>query len=244
MRCTDGVVIGADGSATFTHGRQLTIEQPTKKKIEIIDDHLIVAGSGYVGHAQRFCNVVKKLWRGGAFKGKDPVDIGKMLAAAGISDFQETHVKELDLSALVAGAVGNKPFLCEIPAALGFQPEIKDLDDIWYVSVGSGQPIVDPFLAFLRSVFWKEGPPNLRGGTFLTLWALLHACEVNPGGINEPIGIAVLEGKKGKFRARQLLEHELAEHRNMVQSAKGHMASFRETLLGHIGADDIPRLPK
>jgi 20S proteasome alpha/beta subunit len=62
IRCKDGVVIGADSSATFTDGGQVrTIEQPTEKKIEIIGDKVIVAGTGSVGHGQRFCAVVRKL---------------------------------------------------------------------------------------------------------------------------------------------------------------------------------------
>ena len=63
IRCKDGVVIGTDSSTTFGDARVLrTIEQPTGHKLEIIDDTLIVTGTGYVGHQQRFCEVVRKLW--------------------------------------------------------------------------------------------------------------------------------------------------------------------------------------
>ena len=109
--------------------------------------------------------------------------------------------------------------------------------------MGSGQLIVDPFLAFLRSVFWKNKSPKLREGIFLTLWALLHACEVNPGGINEPIKIAILESKKGQLFARFLTEDELDEHRNMIESATNHMASFRDVVLGDKDAEDVPPKP-
>ena len=246
IRCADGVVIGADGSATFTHGRQQTIEQPTKKKIRIIGERVIVASSGSIGLSQRFCHVVDGLWRGGAFKNKGPIDIGKMLSINAINEFRETALGQADLSVLVACAANGShppskiPLLCELPSSTSFQPEMKCQDDIWYVSVGSGQPIVDPFLAFLRSVFWKNTTPNLHGGIFIALWALLHACEVNPGGINEPITISVLVRKQDGFIARLLSENELDQHRNIVKGAIDHMASFRDILLGYTAAGDVP----
>lgn len=243
IRCKNGVVIGADGSATFVHGQHGTIEQPTKK-IEVIDGHVIVAGSGYVGHAQRFCHVVQDLWRGRAFAGKNAIEIGKMLSQSGLNDFQQTGVTQLDFSALVAFSARDGVSLCELPSVAGFQPEIKMLDDIWWVAAGSGQPILDPLLAFFRSIFWIEGAPTLRGGIFTAVWALLHACEVNPGGINEPISIAVLEEtKKGKL-ARLLLSEELSEHRSIVRDATEHMASFRDVILGHTGISNVPTLER
>lgn len=239
--CTDGIVIGADGSVTFTTGQQRTIEQPTKKKIEIIGERVIVASSGSWGHAQRFQHVVKELWNNNNFKNKGRIDIGKMLSRNGIEEFQQTYVQQISLSVLVACPAREGPLLLELPGGVaGFQPEVKT-DELWYVSVGSGQLIVDPFLAFFRSIFWKDRPPNLHGGIFITLWALLHACEVNPGGINEPITIAVLEKKKGQLLARTLTEDELAERRNAVKDATEHIASFRDVLSGAKDAADVPQ---
>ena len=134
--------------------------------------------------------------------------------------------------------------LCELPSAAGFQPEIKMLEGNWWVAAGSGQPILDPLLAFFRSIFWNEEPPTLRGGIFTAVWALRHACEVNPGGINEPISIAVLEeSKKGKL-ARLLPEEELSEHRSIVSDATEHMASFRSLILGHTVSSDVPTVER
>jgi 20S proteasome alpha/beta subunit len=45
--CEDGIVIGADSSATFTHGPAKTIEQPTKK-VATIGEDLVFAGTGSV----------------------------------------------------------------------------------------------------------------------------------------------------------------------------------------------------
>jgi hypothetical protein len=170
-----------------------------------------------------------------------------MLSQKGLSDFVETvpsiNLKIIDYSAFIAYAADDKPCLCEIAGKLGFQPEIKEPDDLWFTSAGSGQPITDPFLALLRSIFWKgkDGPPNLQGGIFTALWALRHACEVNPGGIKDPINIAVLEQtKKGKWLARMLSDDDLKEHGNMVDSATKHMSQFRDILTGKAAQEAPP----
>ena len=64
IRCTDGVVIGTDSAMTFgLSAQQLTIEQPYHSKIDVVENHIIVAGTGHIGLGQRFAYEVKKLWK-------------------------------------------------------------------------------------------------------------------------------------------------------------------------------------
>jgi hypothetical protein len=248
IRCKDGVVIGADSSATFGDGQFLrTIEQPTRHKLEIIGDRIIVAGTGYVGHGQRFCNVLQQLWDAKKFGAQSGLDTAKMIASTAVNDFAQTipaaHMKSIDYTALVAYPAAEQAWLCELPGRLGFQPEIKMPDDLWFASGGSGQPLTDPFLALLRQVFWHDGPPNVQGGIFTAYWALKHACDLNPGGIKEPIDIAVLTREKGKLLARKLDKDELAEHANVVGDAAKHMGKFRDVLEGKANGGDAPPEP-
>jgi hypothetical protein len=244
-------VIGADSAATFSDGGHLrTIEQTTERKIEIIGERVIVAGTGYVGHGQRFCAVVKNLYDEKHFDNKSELEVAKMLSQHGLKDFSDTFVHQLEYAALVAYPSGYQPCLCELPKGsmtpsqpTAFQPEIKVPEDLWFVSAGSGQPITDPFLALFRQVFWDEGPPDVRGGIFTALWALRHACEVNAGGIKGPVRIAVLESAKGKYRARMLDDDELAEHHNMVTAATEHMRGFKDVLEGKTEVSDPPQPP-
>jgi hypothetical protein len=244
IRCKDGVVIGADSSATFGDGvGRGVIEQSTSRKIEIIGESVIIAGTGAVGHMQRFSAVVQNLWGQKAFQGKTEIEIGKLLSSGGINDFNQTGaMKNLQFAAMVAYPAIDQPSLCEFPGGI-FQPEIKKVDDLWFASTGSGQSITDPFLALLRKVYWRDEAPALQGGIFTALWALQHACEVNPGGIKEPVTIAVLAREKGKLRARMLDDAELAEHQNMVAEATKHMASFRDILEGKGKPSEVP-MPK
>jgi len=247
IRCTDGVVVGADSSATFgPHPQVKTIEQTYDHKIAIIGGHIIVAGTGQVGHGQRFNAVVQRAWDQKKLSGKSEIEIMKILAADGLQDFASTFVQanNIGYSALVAYPASDRAALCEIVGANGFQPELKEENGLWFTSAGSGQMITDPFLALLRQVFWKDAAPNLQGGIFTTLWALQHACDVNPGGIKEPISIAVLERDKGKYHARMLEKAELEEHGNMVAAGRDHFAGFRDILLGKGQATNVPPLPQ
>ena len=185
LLCEDGVVIGSDSSATFvSSGQQKTIEQPTKK-VEVINGRAIIAGSGGVGLCQRFHAIVTQYWNDGRNKRKTPIEVGKELCTDSINDFKSTFVQKLDFGALLAFSSKGDFHLLEFEHGT-FQPELKT-KNLWYVSMGSGQPMCDPFLGLMRKVFWKNSPPRLNEGVFAVTWALQHAIDLNPGGIKGPL---------------------------------------------------------
>ena len=245
IRCTDGVVVGADSAITFgaAGGHIGTIEQHTSQKLRIIDESIIVAGTGDLGMMQRFARAIEKANARGDFSQiVDAIEYGKMLSRIGHIDFAETHLNKFDFSAFVAFTAGGEASLCEIDGGSGFQPEIKEPSDLWYVSAGAGQAITDPFLALLREAFWVDGPPNLRGGIFTALWALTHVCEINTGGIGGPIKMAVLEKPKNgqPSLAHFLSTAELDEHKDAVQAAVKHLGQFKLILNGQIETETVP----
>ena len=222
--CRDGAVIGTDSSALFTAGQLRTIEQPTDK-LFIVAEHVIVAGTGQVGMGQRFGEILRRAWDNHTFRG-NPIEVGKQLCIAAMKDFGETSCRIGQFGALVAFPSDNQPALVEFPDT-DFQPELKT-DRIWYCSMGSAQLITDPFLALMREVFWNGGQPPVQEGVFAATWTLDHAIRVNPGGVNGPARIAVLErAEKGRFKARLLDDAELAQHRQNVDEAKQHLREFR-----------------
>ena len=149
--CADGLVIGTDSSVTFAAGQLRTIEQPIEK-LYIVGDMIIVAGTGQHGLGQRFGRVVEiELGKSLFTKTNHVTYVGKRLAAAGIEDFTSTNAPKNAYGALVGFPLGDAPHICEFAVA-DFQPEFKD-SKMWYVSMGSGQPITDPFLAFIRDVW-------------------------------------------------------------------------------------------
>jgi hypothetical protein len=244
LRCSDGVVVGADSSATFgPHAMMKTIEQAVQK-VFVIEDRYIFAGTGEVGLAQRFEAVLKKAHLEKRLRGSH-IEVGKEICRASREDFGSTGVEKGHFGALVAFPVNKETHLCEF-AITDMQPEWKG-GKMWFSSMGSGQAITDPFLGLLRKVFFKETAPNVTEGIFATMWALQHAIELNPGGINGPAQIGVLLNENGSCRARLLEDSELQEHIANVGAAESHLAKYKDILLGTAEAkseeSDIPVAP-
>lgn len=238
IRCKEGIVVGADSAATFAAGQMRTIEQPVKK-IAILEDRIIIAGTGEIGMGQRFCAAVKAAWDAKEFRGT-AVDVGKALAARGINDFASTKAQGNTYGALVAFPVSSSLELCEL-AVTNFQPEIKT-NELWFVSMGSGQPIADPCLAFIRQAFWPDGIPSCEDGVFAVVWTLAQAIRLNPGGINAPMQVATLTMRERQPVARLLDDAEIAEHVANVDGAIEHLRQYRRDIRG-ASAADIPAAP-
>jgi 20S proteasome alpha/beta subunit len=229
--CDDGIVIGSDSSATFSAGQIPTIEQPMKK-VYVVGDDLIFAGTGSGGLGQRFSAILQQVRASPEFLETDCFTVTKHISRATIEDFRFTYGQPGQFGALVAFTCRAAFHLCEF-SITDFQPEFK-MDEIWFVSMGSGQAIADPFLGLLRRVFFKTSRPRLNEGIWMVTWTLEHAIELNTGGINGPIQIAVLTRKTPDqpFTARLYTENDLEEHRNNVKDAEEHLAAYRAILAG------------
>lgn len=239
--CKDGVVIGTDSSATFVHGQHFRTIEQTTEKIEIVANNVIIAGTGAIGLGQRFCEVIATAWKKGRFT-HHPIDVGRELCKDAIDDFASTGAIRGQYGAIVGFFGGGKPQLCEF-GVQDLQPEFKT-EHLWYCSMGSAQPITDPFLAFMREIFWENGLPNLQEGTFAVTWTLDLAIHINPGGVNGPIRMAVLEQiKGGPFTARMLKDNELGEHRENIAQAKRCLRDFRDSYKpsAESEAPDVPK---
>lgn len=237
--CEGGVVVGTDSSATLGTPFGRTVEQPTRK-ITIVDDSVIVAGTGEVGLDQRFVQVVQRFQESDGFRqAASPVEVAKTLAAQARTDFDSTGAFKqrqdgsgtffvVDYGAMVAFWHGGRGYLVEFGVG-AFQPELKKEDGLWYVSMGSGQQIADPFLGMMRKTFCEGGCPQLPIARFITCWALSHTIDLNTGGINGPLCVAVLSKESGRPVARYLSEEELQDHGATVEAAYRYLSKFPET---------------
>lgn len=236
LLCKEGVVIGADSAVSFANPDMRTIEQPADK-INIISNSIIVAGTGSVGLGQRFTHLVQNLWDKNILTG-DYMEFVKKLSTEGIQDFSSTYLKTGQYGALLAFPKNKKHYLCEF-SVNDFQPELKD-EKMWYVSMGSSQFITDPFLGFIRDLFWQESRPNMAEGIFAVKWTLQQAIDLNPGGVKGPIKIAVLENNNSKLSARMLSEEELGQRKQNIYAMKEHIREFKNKLQ----TDDAIDVPK
>lgn len=238
--CDGGVVVGTDSSATCGGAGLRTIEQPCRK-IEVVRDEVILAGTGEVGLGQRFVEIADELCKKKVFSQKPPLESSRELCRLARADFESTgackHVADgraqflvADYGALVAFPYHNQA--CLIEFAVGtLQPEMRTAKSLWHGSLGSGQPIADPFLGLMRRTFCPGGPPTLATGRFIVCWTLEHTIDVNPGGINGPVELAVVEPDgHGQLRAREVPDEELQEHLLSVVEAEKHLASFANRL--------------
>jgi hypothetical protein len=179
-----------------------------------------------------------------AFLALSAIDRAKALTVLAKQDFQSTGQPLGQYGALVAFAQNGKFHLVEF-AIDGFQPEFKESRS-WFVSMGSGQLIADPFLGLMRRAFSPAGPPKMPTGLFITTWALHHTCDVNPGGIKEPIDLAILNDLDGSKKAQLVEQAVVDEHLGNVQAAYQHLADYVKKLQPgqSTEGDEIPAIPE
>lgn len=220
LKCVDGIVVGADGAATFGAMGLRTIVQPTNK-LSLIEDKAILGFSGHVGLGQLFydracttCAAIQDVGlpevcqrlRHGFLQ---DATISFQVAALAKSVVGNIAAENVASQTLIALAVQGQPELIQFDYQC--QPEWTT-NDLPFVSIGSGQPIADPFLAWIREVFWRKRLPTLAEGRFAVYWTLTHAIRTAPGGIGPPIQMAALERKQDSVTARELSEPQLLQH--------------------------------
>lgn len=233
--CKDGIVIGSDSATTFSAGAQRTIEQPSKK-IKVVRDSAIISGTGSVGLGQRFCSVVDDFWPSTAKR--RPNDIVQDISRLAIQNFQNTGVQQIGFGALLAFFHSGTFHLCEFETG-NMQPELKTAD-LWFVSMGVGQTIADPFLGFVRRIFWNNEQPDLKNGIFGTIWALQNTIDMNTGGVNGPIQLAIVSKNGTNSVSKILEESEILEHVEYVREFEKHLKSFPQQLVTN--PQEIPKL--
>ena len=145
VRCTDGIVIGADSIATSTAGQQGIVRLPTDK-LTIIGDRVILAGTGAVGLGQRFQAIVQGHWDQQAFD-KPALDCLLSLAANGVNNFRQTGTPFSQPYGFGYGAmeeakvrVGDTKALCDIITASRLDGEVRYQFETWEkdrASIGS-----------------------------------------------------------------------------------------------------------
>lgn len=237
IKCSDGLVLGADGAATLGDVTGLiTVLQPVAK-LKIVKEKAIVAVSGPVGLSQLYVDSIDKLCN--SFRDCD----GPTLCRKIRDEFRKDAEIALHMAALARQVIGNPAQIGAVTQTLvalaakdGKQliqfdcecnPEMAT-EDLFFTSIGSGQPIADPFLAFIRRVFWDKGLPSLADGIFAVVWTLHHAINTAPGGIAEPIELAILKIDGTQAEAKKLTDGELKEHRQHIDEAERYIKKFKE----------------
>jgi hypothetical protein len=250
VKCTDGVVIGADSMATSSAGPHRLIQIISNDKINIVGGKIIIACTGSVGLSQRFHGVVKAAWDPPKKLFQKPMaECLREVARATLQDFDQTGVPRLppqqgglQFGALMGVVLDGTSQLIEF-GSLDFQPEIRK-DNLHFVSMGSGQVLADPFLAFVSRVLWGGQPPDDRMGSFGLYWVLSHTIQYAPGGVGRPIKIAVLKRGKGDWTARSVEGDDLQEPEQHVAEIERLIAEYPKASVEATRATPPPIPPK
>src|SRR5207244_4889228 len=108
----------------------------------------------------------------------------------------------VNFGALLAMVVQDIPYLVEFDS-VGFQPELKE-GKHFYVTMGSGQVLADPFLAFIKRVLWKETMPDVERAKIGVYWELKHTCGQAVGMVGGDLKLGVLRKQGGDWKASVL----------------------------------------
>jgi hypothetical protein len=236
--------------ATSSLGPQRLIQILSDDKINIVANKIIIACTGAVGLSQRFHGVVKACWDPPQkhFQ-KSTVDCAREVARATLRDFEHTGVPRqspqqggLGFGALMAAPLDGAAQLIEF-GLLDFQPEIRR-DRLHFVSMGSGQVLADPFLAFVSRVLWSGQAPNVQMGALGLYWVLSHTIQYAPGGVGKPIKIAILKKEKGDWIARSVEGDELQEPEQHVAEIEKRIASYPADIVEAAKVSPPPSPPK
>jgi hypothetical protein len=220
------------------------IHLPFDGKIKIFGDQVIVACTGAIGYAQRLHEHIEAALKGGVFTNFAVRECTTNVSKRFLSDLAGSMASSnsqngIGFGALIAAALKDGPFLAEF-AANDFQPELKT-EKLFFVSMGSGQVLADPFLAFVSKVMWKGKMPTVDDAKFAVYWVLDHTIKLAPGKVGPPIRLATLRNVAGKWVAAEQDTQEFAQY---VEELEDHIGKFIRAPVEEAAANPPPVAPK
>ena len=222
VRCIDGIVIGADSMTTSAIGPAPLVQVPEGDKLQLIGDTGILACSGAVGLGQRVKLIAdgmakEKLFKDGTMRS------ASVLAGLVLEDFDATRVPRrphegLNFGALLGMVVDDEHCLVEF-ATSDFQPELKE-GQSFYVAMGSGQLLAEPFLAFVKRVLWKDRMPDVERAKIGVFWTLNHTAQLAAGGVGGALKLGVIKKTDGQWTASL---HDIQEQAQFIEELESRI---------------------
>jgi hypothetical protein len=117
--------------------------------------------------------------------------------------------------------------LVEISPQVGVEYMTKDLP---FITLGSGKPSADPFLGFLRNVFWPNDLPTIQEGALAAYWTIRHAIDMKVSGVGFDVDVFTVQPEAKSFAARKLDDAELSEHMDFISAALMAMRGVRDDM--------------
>lgn len=239
--CEDGVVVSADSMLTPSLGN-LGVGHHHARKVSVIPGQQIFGWAGDIGLAMRLRTIIELQTPNFPVEAI-PLNVGLKVSGAFVKSCGETGVNlaAQTVNGFLAFAKPNAHYCCIFEGSV--QPRLLDADH-YYAALGSGKLSADPFLRFLVDIFCDGKQPKVQDAVFLSTWTMEHVIATNPGGVAGPIRTCVLEREGGAYRARELTDEEIDEHRQAVQSAATSLREWRDKIQSGEAAEDAEPIPQ
>ena len=65
--------------------------------------------------------------------------------------------------------------------------------DMPFISLGSGKMSADPFLGFLRKVYWPSNLPTIQEAALAAYWTIRHAIDMKVLGVGFGVDVFTIE---------------------------------------------------
>lgn len=241
--CSDGVVVASDSFATYAAGAAPTIGQQHVDKVLKIGNDCIYASTGAVGMSQIVSAVIEQLQVAGVLT--QPAIVGATKPSTEAMKVIASNIRAQVLPTLQAAAetvplVGMQAagatamVKCLVAVAVNHKPCLFQFDysgapeeataQLPFVALGSGQPLADPFLAFLKRVIWEDKQPTVAEGRLVAAWTVRHVSLTNFGGVGLPVQLATLT--IGAAGAPVVMIGDPGEHDQAVLSAEAALRDY------------------
>ena len=219
VRCRDGIVVGADSITTY--GSE--IEQEVNDKIQYIACDAVIAAAGAVGMSQlikvKLCRNWKRITKlndAGAARNAISELMWSEVRPAMERTSEAKQLLEVDdsiFSNVLCNSLIAFP-IKDVPALFAFDECAQSIEvtlESPFFSIGSGSFQADPFLAFIKRIFWSDSAPEKTSdGVFCVLWTLDHVSRVNAGlGVGGRPNVVVLKIIDSAWQAERLNDHYL-----------------------------------
>ena len=248
--CSNGAVIAADRQAT--HGAMGQQGQAVTK-VRVIHGEALYASSGHNGLGQQLCGVVESKQQ--EFKNQR-YDANIVRLQDALRPLIDNALNTAGLAARVVGnaaAMGDS--LCGGLLAAGFKDGLRLVEitpqvavefmtkDLPFISMGSGKMSADPFLGFLRKVYWPSNLPTIQEGALAAYWTIRHAIDMKVLGVGFDVDVFTIEPSAKTYRARQLDDAEVAEHIDFIKACEQALRGVREAMTSPPDRGPVEALP-
>jgi hypothetical protein len=252
--CKDGVVIAADRQATHGTLGQRTVGQAVTK-IRTIGGTGLFASSGHLGLGQQLASIVEQ--KQPEFMNQ-PYDrfIAKLQAALRTVVDPALNTARIAATGVYGASVAAGDAICGSLLAAPFKDRLHLVEitpqvavesmstSLPFICLGSGKGSADPFLGFLKSVFWPDLLPSVSEGALAAFWTVQHAIDMKVDGVGFDVDVFVVAKAGNSYASRQLNTAELAEHTDFINASVLSLRGLRDGLGGSSGAGEVSCAPR